>query len=53
MLSQYEELVQRLEQIVETLGRITSTQEKINELLGEEIDTLARIARREPKNPNP
>lgn len=43
MLNQYEELLQRLEQIVETMGRIVSTQEESAKRLNEQIDTLARI----------
>lgn len=43
MLNQYEELLQRLEQIVETMGRIVSTQEENAKRLNEMTDTLARI----------
>lgn len=53
MLNKYEEILQQLEQVVETLGRIIATQEEIDKELGKELDILSRIARREPKNPNP
>lgn len=43
MLNQYEELLQRLEQIVETMGRIVSKQEENVKRLNEQVDTLARI----------
>ena len=43
MLNQYEELLQRLEQIVETIGRIVSTQEENAKRLDEQVDILARI----------
>lgn len=42
-MSQYEELLQRLEQIVETMGRIVSTQEENVKRLNEQVDILARI----------
>lgn len=47
MLSQYEELIQQLEQVVETLGRIIATQEEIDQELGKELDILSRIAGQE------
>ena len=43
LMSQYEELLQRLEQIVETMGRIVSTQEENVKRLNEQVDILARI----------
>lgn len=43
MMSQYEELLQRLEQIVETMGRIVSKQEENAKRLDEQVDILARI----------
>ena len=49
-MSQYEELLQRLEQIVETMGRIVSTQEENAKRLNEQVDTLARtVWLEEPK----
>lgn len=43
MMSQYEELLQRLEQIVETMGRIVSKQEENAKRLDEQVNILARI----------
>lgn len=43
MANQYEELLQRLEQIVETMGRIVAKQEENAKRLDEQIDTLAEI----------
>jgi hypothetical protein len=43
MLNQYEELLQRLEQIIETMGRIVSAQEENAKRLNEQVDALARI----------
>lgn len=43
MYDQYKELLQRLEQIVETIGQIVSTQEENTKQLGEQIDTLKKI----------
>lgn len=43
MMNQYEELLQRLEQIVETMGRIVSKQEENAKRLDEQIDILAGI----------
>lgn len=42
-MSQYEELLQRLEQIVETMGRIVSRQGENAKRLNEQVDILARI----------
>lgn len=42
-MSQYEELLQRLEQIVETMGRIVSKQEENAKRLDEQVNILARI----------
>ena len=42
-MNQYEELLRRLEQIVETMGRIVSTQEENVKRLGEQVDILAGI----------
>lgn len=43
MMNQYEELLRRLEQIVETMGRIVSTQEENVKRLDEQVDILAGI----------
>lgn len=43
MLSQYEELLQQLEKIVETMGRIVTKQEENAKLLDEQADILAGI----------
>lgn len=42
-MNQYEELLQRLEQIVETMGRVVSKQEENVKRLGEQVDILAGI----------
>lgn len=51
-MNQYEELLRRLEQIVETMGRIVSKQEENAKRLDEQIDILAGIVwlDRPPKN---
>lgn len=42
-MSQYEELLRRLEQTVETMERVVSTQEENVKRLGEQVDILAGI----------
>ena len=42
-MNQYEELLQRLEQIVKTMGRIVAKQEENAKRLDEQIDILAGI----------
>lgn len=42
-MNQYEELLRRLEQIVETIGRIVTKQEENVKRLDEQIDILAGI----------